>query len=704
MKSLILIAACFFLFSFVVAQDDKRETDEANPFFQPWHTPFETPPFELIKIGHYKPAFEKGMEEQKREIEAITTNSEAPTFRNTIEALERSGALLEKVDNVFSAMRGANTSDELDKIDNEVTPALTKHRSDISLNEKLFQRVKAVYNQRKKLKLNTEEAKLLDETYKGFVRNGADLSPEKKKRLREINEELSMLSLKFNQNLLKETNSFKLVVERQEDLAGLPQRSIDAAAELAKNSGQEGKWVFTVQKPSMIPFLQYARNRELREKIFKAYINRGDNNNEFDNKEILSKTAALRVERGSLLGYKTYADYVLEENMAKTPEAVYEFLHKLWKPALKVAERERDDMQEMIKQEGGTFKLEPWDWWYYAEKVRKGKYDLDEDELRPYFVMENVRKGAFEVASRLYGIEFVERNDIPKYLDEVQVFEVKRSDGSHVGIFYTDYYPRSGKRPGAWMSNFRNQKKEDGEFIAPVVYNVGNFSRPTGDKPSFMNLDEVETLFHEFGHALHGLLSNCTYSSLSGASVPRDFVELPSQIMENWAFEPEVLRTYARHYQTGETIPQTLIDKIKNSSKFNQGFVTVEYLAAAFLDMDWHTLTTTKTMDANSFEQKSLAKIQLIPEIVSRYRSPYFAHIFGGGYFAGYYSYIWAEVLDSDAFAVFKEKGLFDQATAKSFRENILEKGGTDDPMKLYVKFRGRKPTIEPLLKKRGLL
>jgi len=700
-KLLLLTCVCSCSIGLVLAQQTGTKNTDGNPFFAKYNTPFETPPFQLIKIEHYMPAFRKGMEQQKQEIDAVVNNVEAPTFQNTIEALDRSGDLLERVNSVFGSLRSANTNDDLDKIANEVTPLLTKHRNDINLNEKLFQRVKAVYDKQKTLKLDGEQTKLLQDTYKGFVRSGADLSAEKKKRLREINEELSMLSLKFNQNVLKETNNLRLVIDKSEDLAGLPQTVIDGAADLARKSGLESKWVFTLQKPSMIPFLQYASNRVLREKIFKAYINRGDNSNEFDNKGIVSKLAALRVERANLLGYKTYADYVLVENMAKTPKAVYDFLMQIWEPALKVAKRERDEFQAMIRKEGGTFELQPWDWWYYAEKVRKEKYDLDESELRPYFLMENVRKGAFEVATKLYGIQFVERHDIPKYLDEVQVFEVKHKDGSHLGILYTDYYPRAGKRPGAWMGSYRRQERRDGKFITPVVYNVGNFSRPAGDKPSLLSLEEVETLFHEFGHGLNGLLSNRTYT---GLAVPRDFIELPSQIMEHWAMEPEVLKTYALHYQTHEPIPDKLIEKIQKSGKFNQGFVTVEYLAAAFLDMDWHMLTTTEPVETNVFEQKSMEEIQLIPEIVVRYRSPYFAHIFAGGYIAGYYSYIWAEVLDTDAFEAFKENGLFDQATAKAFRENVLERTGTDDAMTLYVKFRGKKPTIEPLLKKRGLL
>jgi len=698
MKSLLLACLCACAFSLVVAQTES--TDVTNPFFKEYDTPFKTPPFQLIKNEHYMPAFRKGMEDHKKEVDAIVGNTDAPTFQNTVEALSRTGVLLDRVNAVFGALRGANTTDELQKIAGEVTPLLSKHRDDINLNEKLFQRVKAVYEQRKKLKLNGEQAKLLEETYKDFIRGGANLTGEKRERFRKINEENSMLRLKFEEDVLKETNGFKLAIDMNEDLAGLSQTIIDGADEAAKKAKMEGKWVFTLQKPSMIPFLQYAQNRALREKLLKGYIMRGDNNNEYDNKVIIAKIAALRVERSNLLGYRTYADFALEQNMAKNPKTVYEFLDKVWKPALKVAGQERDAMQAMIKKEGGTFKLEAWDWWYYAEKIRKEKYDLDENELRPYLLLENVRKGAFDVAGKLYGLQFVERNDIPTYLDEVKVFEVKAKDGSHVGILYTDYFPRPGKRAGAWCGAFRRQEQNQGAFTTPLMYNVGNFSRPAGDKPALLSLEEAGTLFHEFGHGLAGLLSRVTYR---GLGYPRDFVELPSQIMEEWAFEPEVLKTYARHYKTGEVIPQGLIDKISNASKFNQGFTTVEYMAASFLDMDWHTLTDTKPVDANAFEKKSLEKIQLIPEIVVRYRSPYFAHIFSSGYSAGYYSYIWAEVLVQDAFQAFKEKGLFDQATATSFRKNILERGGTDDAMDMYVKFRGRKPTIEPLLEKRGL-
>ncbi len=673
---------------------------EANPFFAPWTTPHATPPFDQIKNHHFMPAYLQGMEEHKGEIEAIIANPQTADFHNTIAALDRSGDLLGRVGAVFNSLNSAHTNDEIQKIAREVTPLLTKHRNDIRLDDRLFRRIKTVYEQRADLKLDTEEAKLLEDTYLSFVRSGADLTEAKKARFREISERLSLLSLTFRENLLKETNEFKLVIEKEADLAGLPPTVIAAAAETAAQTGDAGKWVFTIKKPSMIPFLQYAQNRALREKLYRAYFMNGDNDNAFDNKNIVAEIAALRVERANLQGYKTYADFALERNMAKTPQNVYDFLGKLWEPALANAKKERDEMQALIDREGGGFQLQPWDWWYYAEKVRKEKYDLDENELRPYFLLDNVRQGAFDLAGKLYGIQIVERHDIPVYCDEVRVFEVREADGTHIGLLYTDYFPRPGKRSGAWCGGFRDQERRDGVMITPLVTNVGNFSRPTGDTPSLLSPDEVETLFHEFGHALHALFSNTTYR---GLSLPGDFIELPSQVMENWVYEPEVLKSFARHYQTGEVIPQPLVDKIIASSKFNQGFITVEYLAACFLDMDWHILTDTAPQETNTFETRSMERIGLIPEIIPRYRSTYFGHTFSGGYSAGYYYYIWAEVLDSDAFQAFKENGLFDRKTAQAFRDNVLARSSADDAMKMYIQFRGKEPEIEPLLRKRGL-
>ncbi len=674
-----------------------------NPFYSEFDTPFGVPPFEKILLEHYVPAFEEGMARHREEINAIANNPKPATFQNTIEALELGGDMLRRVSNVFFNMNSANTSDEMQEIAKEVAPKLSKHRDDIIFNDKLFQRVKAVYGQRDRLELTPEQDRLLEDYYKEFARNGANLGAEDKEALAKINEELSVLTLKFGENILKEDNRFELVIENKDDLAGLPEDARTAAAEAAAERGHEGKWVFTLHKPSMLPFLQYSDRRDLREKIFTAYIKRGDNDDELDNKEILTKIVRLRIDRANLLGYKTHAHFVLEENMAKVPEKVYELLDKLWKPALAKAKEEAVALQAMIDREGGGFKLEPWDWWYYAEKLRKERYALDDELLRPYFEVRNSIQGAFTLANMLYGITFEERTDLPRYHEDVRVYEVKEADGTHIGILYADYYPRASKRGGAWMSAFRTSSKVGGEERTPVITNCGNFSKPTGDKPALLTLDEVLTLFHEFGHGLHGLLSDCTYPKLSGTSVALDFVELPSQIMENWVTEPEMLKLYAKHYETGEPMPQELITKIKNAKHFNQGFATTEYLAASFLDMDWHTLTDDEGLDPVYFENESLTRIGLIPEIVVRYRSPYFRHIFSGGYSSGYYSYVWAEVLDADAFQAFKETNLFDRGTADRFRRYILATGGSEDPMELYRRFRGAEPTIDPLLERRGL-
>jgi len=676
-----------------------------NPFFSDWTAPFEAPPFDRIKEEHFKPAALEGIKRHETEIQAIINNSAPPTFANTIEALDRSGLFLDRVQKVMENLLSANTNDTLQAIATDLAPTISRHYDEIYLNPRLFQRIKTVYEQRDRLELNPEQRQLLEKFYKDFVRAGANLDETKKNRLKEINQELAVLSLKFGDNVLKDTNAFELVIENLADLEGLPENVIAAAAEAAKERGKEGKWVFTLHKPSLIPLLQYSPRRELREKIFRAYINRGNNGNEYDNKALIARTIALRIEKANLLGYKTWADYVLEENMAKAPENVYKLLEQIWTPALKKAKEEAAELQKLVKAEGHSFKLEPWDWWYYAEKLRKQKYNLDEEMLRPYFKLENVIEGVFTLANKLYGLQFVERKDIPVYHPDVRVFEVKEADSTHVGILYTDYFPRSSKSGGAWMNAIRDEYKIDGQKYTPIICNVGNFTKPTKEQPSLLSYEEVTTLFHEFGHALHGLLSDCTYLRLTGTNVDRDFVELPSQIMENWVAEPEMLKLFARHYQTGELIPDALIAKLKNSQYFNQGFATVEYLAASFLDMDWHTLTAPViTEEVMNFEDKSLQRIGLIPEIVVRYRSPYFSHIFSGEYSAGYYSYIWAEVLDADAFQAFKEKGLFDQATARSFRENILARGGSEDPMSLYIRFRGREPKVEPMLKRRGLL
>lgn len=674
-----------------------------NPFFEEYDTPYGAVPFDKIKVEHFMPAFQEGIKQQTAEIEAIVNNPEAPTFENTLEAMENSGQLLSKVSYVFSCLTGAETTDELTALSMEVSPLLSAHSDNISLNDKLFQRVKAVYEQKDQLNLNQEQARLLEITYKDFIRSGAALNEADKNRLREINMELSKLALQFSDNVLKETNQYMLVIDKQEDLAGLPQSVIDAAAITAKNKGQEGKWVFTLHNPSRLPFLQYSERRELREALLKAYINRGDNDNEFDNKAIINKMVNYRIERSKLLGYNTFADYALENKMAQTPQAVFDLMGKIWERALPQAKKEAKELQAYINKEGGNFKLEAWDWWYYTEKLRKEKFDLDEAELKPYFKMENVREGIFMVANRLYGLSFKPVDNVAVYHPEVEVFEVNDADGSFIGLFYTDYYPRDGKRSGAWMSSLRKQQVLNGKNVNPHIYNVGNFTRPVGDMPALLSLDEVETMFHEFGHALHGLLSKCTYNSLSGTSVSRDFVELPSQIMENWCMHPEVLKLYAKHYETGEIIPDELIAKIQASNTFNQGFTTVELVSAAYLDMYWHILDKQQDFDVRAFENEQLTNLGLIPEIIVRYRSTNFIHIFKNNYSAGYYSYLWSEVLDADGFGLFEEKGIFDQASATAFRKNVLERGNTDEPMNLYRAFRGADPNPEALLLRRGL-
>ena len=585
-----------------------------------------------------------------------------------------------------------------------MAPLLAQHRDNIALNEDLFKKVKAVYEKRDELELNPEQAMLLKETYEGFVRGGANLQGEAKERYREINKELSVLTVEFGENLLNETNAYQLVIKDKSDLSGLPDFVVDMGAADAKAAGMDEAWMFTLQKPSLIPFLQYADNRNLRKQIFKAYINRGDNNNDSDNKEIAAKITSLRAERANLLGFNSHAAFVLDNNMAKTPDKVYALMDRVWEAALPVAKAEAAELQKMIDAENGGFKLEAWDWWYYAEKLRKEKYDLDDEQLKPYFELENVKNGMFGVANKLYGLSFKVRDDLPKPHPDAVTYEVFDKDGTHQAVLIMDFFPRESKRAGAWMSSYRKQQKRDGENISPIITMVMNFTKPTAESPSLLTFEEVSTMFHEFGHALHGMLSDCTYEMLSGTAVSRDFVELPSQIMENWAAEPEVLKSYALHYKTGEPIPDELIDKMNASKHFNQGFATVEFTAAAYLDMAWHTLETTDLQDANVFEKDAMDNIGLIPEIVVRYRSPYFAHIFSGGYSSGYYSYQWAEVLDADAFDAFKEHGLFDPETALAFRKNILEKGGTEDPMKLYMQFRGQEPDASAMLRRKGLL
>lgn len=696
-KTLILI----FLAVIVFANGCKKVVKSDNPFFNTYDTPFQVPPFEQIKTAHFMPAFLKGFEEQKKEVKTIINNPGEPTFGNTIKAFAYSGQLLQRVSSVFGALNSANTNDSLQVINRELSPISSKHRDDINLNDTLFSKIKSIYENKAKFKLTEEEKKVLDDTYKDFVRSGAALSPEDKDKLRKINKDLSILSVQFGQNLLAETNGFNLVIDKKEDLSGLPEGVITQAAGMAKSLKMDGKWVFTLQVPSMTPFLQYSNRRDLRQKLFTAYFMKGDNDNNHDNKAIIAKIAKLRVERSHLLGYDSFADFVLERTMAKTPEKVFTFLGQVWDAALPVAKAEAAAQQELINKEGGKFKLAPWDWWYYTEKIKKEKYDLDDEVMRPYFKIDNVMEGMFYVANQLYGLTFTRRTDIPKYHPDVNTFEVQR-DGKHVGILMIDNYPRLSKRGGAWCGAYRSQSRDiNGKMINPIVTMVTNSTPPTDGKPSLLTSEEANTLFHEFGHALAALLSNKTYP---GGSLPRDFVELPSQIMEHWVLEPEVLKVYAKHFQTGEVIPAELVDKLVKSGKFNTGFQTVEYLAAALLDMEYHSIKVPVDIDIRDFEKKAMDKYGLIPEIKPRYRSTYFNHIWAGGYSAGYYGYIWCEILDADAFQAFKETGnIFNKEVAARFEKEILSKGGTRDPLDMYVAFRGKQPSIDALLINRGL-
>lgn len=673
-----------------------------NPFFSEWGTPYEIPDFSKIKTEHYLPAFEEGIARQLNEIDDIVNNPEAPTFENTIEAYEYSGDLLNSVSSVFFNLSECENSDEMEKIAETVTPMLSAHGDNIALNADLFKRVKAVYDQRESLNLNPEQARLLEETYKGFVRAGANVPEAQQARFRELNEQIASLTLRFAQNVLKATNAYQLVLD--EAPAGLSSDQIAAAKETG-NAGEatKGKLVFELNMPSWEPFMMNCSDRNLREQMWKAYSTRC-NGGEFDNTKIIDTLVNLRLERANILGFKSHADYVLDDCLAKTPEAVYNCLMQLWTPALKKATAERDEYQKMFAAEVPGEKLQPWDWRYYSEKLRKEKYELDDDVVRPYFSLDNVREGAFATANKLYGITFRENPALPTYDKEAHAYEVL--DGETViGILYMDFFPRESKRSGAWMTEFRGQKiNQKGENVIPIIQVVCNFTKPTGDKPSLLNFDESETLFHEFGHALHGLLSKCHYPSLAGTNVPRDFVELPSQIMENWCRNPQVMKTYAKHYQTGEVIPDELIAKIAAAQTYGQGFINTELLAASLLDMDYHSITAKQAVDPNQFEDAHLSQIGLIPEIISRYKSPYFQHVFTTGYDAGYYSYTWTAILDHDAFAAFVESGdLYNPELAKKFR-HLLESGNTVEPMQLYLDFRGKEPTVDALLKDRGLI
>jgi len=678
--------------------------EQENPLLSKWDTPFQAPPFDRIKPEHFEPAFETAMKAHDAEVEAIASNPAPPSFTNTVEALERSGQLLNRVHLVFLNLNEADSTPELQALARKINPELSAHEDGILMNAALFERIQKVWDDREQLNLTEEQMRLLEKQHREFVQGGAQLDDASKAKLKKINGELSSLSTRFSENLLKEMNRVALLITEEKDLDGLPQSVRDSAAALAKAQGHEGAWAFNLQRTSWTPFLQYSTRRELRQKLYTAYTHLCANGGETDNRAIASRIASLRVERARLLGYPSHAAYVLDgDTMAEKPGNVYELLGKIWPASLAKAKAERAGLQSLAERMGDHITLASWDWWYYSEKLRAEKYDFDESSVKPYLQLEKVRQAAFDVANKLWGITFTERDGVPVYAPDVKAWEVKDADGSLLGLFYTDYFARETKRGGAWMDNYRQEWRQDGREIRPIIVNVCNFAKPAPGQPALLSLDEATTVFHEFGHALHGLLAKGTYASLSGTNVARDFVEFPSQMMENWALDPEVLPTYARDYRTGAAIPADLIAKLQRAKTFNQGFDTTEYLAASYLDMDWHTLTAPEERNADDFEAQAMQKIHLIPEIVERYRTPYFGHIFGGGYSAGYYSYIWAEVLVADGFDAFKKAGIFNQELAGKYRKNILEAGDSEPPMVLYERFRGAKPSIEPLLKKRGL-
>lgn len=673
-----------------------------NPLLVEQNTPYGVPAFDKIKMEHYRPAFEEAIKQYNAEIDAIVNNPEDPTFENTIVALDRAGGLLRQVEGVFFNLLETDGNDEMNALAEEVTPLITECEDNILLNEALFARVENVWKLRMAQKTE-EDQRLLDETHRRFVMNGANLNEEQKARLREINQELGLLSLKFGQNVVAETNACQRFITDEAELKGLPESAKAAAAEEAAAAGHPGEWLFTPKRTSFTPVLQYCENRQLRHDLLMDYTTRGNHDNENDNKGIINQTMRLRTEKAHLFGYECAADYILQDAMAKNGKNAMDLLMKVWGPSLEAVKRERAALQEMLEKDMPGEKLQPWDWWYYAEKLRQEKYALNEEELKPYFEMSNVRKGVFELVNRLYGITIEPVEGLPVYHPDVETFKVVDKDGSLLGIFYTDYYPRATKRPGAWMNNVRPQYRDaEGNDIRPIIVNVGNFNKPTAGNPSLLSMDDVETLFHEFGHAMHGFLSKCTYQSMSGTNTPRDFVELPSQFMENYCYDPEVLRTYAFHYQTGEVMPDSLIEKINRAGKFNQGFVETELLSASILDLDYHNLTSVDTIDVNAFEAHSLEAMGMIPEIIVRYRSTFYNHIFTTGYEAGYYSYTWSAVLDADAFAAFRETGdIFNPEVAARFR-HLLEQGGTQDADVLYHEFRGKDADVKYLLERKG--
>ncbi|MCQ2342440.1 MAG: M3 family metallopeptidase [Paludibacteraceae bacterium] len=678
----------------------------ANPFLTAQDTPYGVPAFDKYQLADYEPAFDEAIRQYNEEVNAIVRNADAPTFENTIVALDRCGELLDLVSGVFFNVLEADGNEQMDSIANMVAPRLSELSDGVYMNDSLFARVQSVYNSKDELNLNPEQMRLLTETYKSFVNNGALLSAEQKKRLMQINQELSVLSLKFGQNVVAETNAeeAQILITDEAQLLGLPESAKAAAKEEAAAAGKQG-WLFSPKRTSFTPVLQYCANRDLRRQLLMAYTTRGNHDNANDNKALINQTIHLRIEKAKMFGFDTPADYILQDCMAHNAATVDAFLQSVWAPSLAAAKREAAALQELLNQDLPGEKLMPWDWWYYAEQLRKQQYDLNEEELKPYFELNNVRHGVFQLAHTLYGLNFEKLSDMPVYNPDVEVFKVTDADNALVGILYTDYFPRAGKRPGAWMNDICHQYIDaDGVDHRPVIINVGNFNKPTAGNPSLLSMDDVETMFHEFGHALHGLMSKATYKSLAGTNVPRDFVELPSQFMENYCYEPAVMATYAFHYQTGEVMPDSLIQKINAAKKFNQGFVETELLSASILDMDYHELTTMDSIDVNAFEASSLAKMNMIDEIIVRYRSTFYNHIFTTGYEAGYYSYTWAAVLDADAFAAFRETGdIFNPEVAKRFR-HMLEQGGTRDAADLYHEFRGKEADPAHHLRRKGFI
>lgn len=676
---------------------------QSNPFFSEYDTPHGTPPFDKIKTEHYVPAFEKGIEEHQKEIDQIVANTEPATFINTIEAMEYSGKLLDKVGSVFFNLLSSESNDAMMEISQELSPKLSEHSNNINLNEKLFQRVKTVYDNRLTSDLTPEQIRLTEKVYQGFENSGANLSAQDKETYRKLSMELSKRTLEFGQNNLKETNLYSMLLTDEGDLAGLPESILDAAAARAKSKGKEG-WMFDLSAPSYIGFMKYSTQRPLREKLYMAYNTQNVKGGEFDNQENVREIVRLRLEIAKLLGYENYAAYALKYRMAKNADSVYDLLSDLSEAYFPVAQSEVEDIKKFAAEmEGQALEIQPWDWTFYADKLKDARFNINDELIRPYFELENVKKGVFGLATDLYGLQFVKNNDIPVYHSEVEAFDVMDESGNFVSVLFTDFHPRDGKRSGAWMTSYKGQYKKDGIDSRPHVSIVMNFTRPTETKPALLTFDEVNTFLHEFGHALHGMLAKTTYESLSGTSVYRDFVELPSQIMENWLVEKEYLDKFALHYETGEKMPVELVQKIIDASNYNTGYATLRQLSFGYLDMAWHTLKEIEDFDIRRFEQKAMQPVQLLPVVPEASMSTSFSHIFAGGYAAGYYSYKWAEVLDADAFAVFKKNGIFDKETARSFRENILEKGNTEDPMELYKKFRGSEPTVEALLERTGV-